>query len=92
MSAFALLLALLAGVVLGLLFFGGLWWTLRCVPRWRRPQRALLVSFVARTLLVLPAFVVLALQGPGTLVGALVGFVLARVALQVGSVRLGGTP
>ena len=89
-SALALLLGLLAGVALGLVYFGGLWWTVRRVPSWRRPERALLASFVVRALLVLPAFVVLALQGPGPLVAALAGFLVARVALQAGTAWLGG--
>lgn len=85
-----LLLGLFAGVALGLAYFGGLWWTLGRVATWRRPQRALLTSFVVRALLVLPAFVALALHGPASLAAALVGFVAARVALQALTVRSGG--
>lgn len=90
MSALALLLGTLAGLVLGLAYFGGLWWTVRRVPTWRRPERALLASFVVRALLVLPSFVALALQGPGPLIAALAGFLVARVALQASTARLGG--
>lgn len=84
-----LLLGLAVGMALGLVYFGGLLWTVRRVPTWRRPGRALLASFIVRALLVLPAFVALALHGPASLAAALVGFVAARVALQVLSVRSG---
>ena len=84
------MLGALAGLALGLAYFGGLWWTVRRVSTWRRPERALLASFVVRAMLVLPAFVALALQGPGPLLAALAGFLLARVALQAGTARSGG--
>ena len=90
MSALTLTLGLLAGLALGALYFGGLWWTVRRVPTWRRPERALLASFVVRALLVLPAFVALALQGPGPLVAALVGFLVARFAVQARTAPRGG--
>jgi F1F0 ATPase subunit 2 len=86
------ILGLLAGLALGLVYFGGLWWTVRRVPTWRRPERALLASFVARALLALPAFAALALHGPVPLVAALVGFLVARAALQASTARCGGAP
>jgi len=91
-STLALTSGLLAGLALGALYFGGLWWTVRRVPTWRRPERALLASFAIRALLVLPAFVALALQGPGPLVAALVGFLVARFAVQVRTAPRGGAP
>lgn len=90
MSAVALLLGLLAGLALGLVYFGGLLWTVRRLSSWRRPGRALLVSFVVRAALVLPAFVALALRGPGPLVAALAGFLVVRLALQARTAGFGG--
>jgi F1F0 ATPase subunit 2 len=82
MSALELLLAALAGVALGLVYFGGLWWTVRRLQIWRQPHWALLASFVVRAGLVLPVFVLLALRGALPLVFALLGFLAARFALQ----------
>jgi len=86
MSALELLLAALAGVALGLVYFGGLWWTVRRLSTWRQPQWALLLSFVVRAGLVLPVFVLLALRGALPLVFALLGFLAARFALQARAV------
>jgi len=85
-----LLPGLVAGLALGLVYFGGLLWTVRRLPTWRRPQRALLVSYAARSLLVLPAFVLLALQGIGPLLAAFVGFLAVRFALQATTLATGG--
>ena len=48
---------------LGGAYFGGLWWTLARLPRWRRPGWALAVSFAAAGPLLLVAFALLARQG-----------------------------
>jgi len=85
-----LLAGLGAGLALGALYFGGLLWTVRRLSTWRRPQRALLVSYAARSLAVLPAFVLLALQGVGPLLAALLGFLAVRFALQATTVATGG--
>lgn len=90
MSLVPLLGGLVVGAVLGVVYFGGLWWTVQRLRTWRRPQSALLASFVVRAAVVLPAFVFLALQGALWLVGALLGFLAARFALQARAVRKGG--
>ena len=90
MSVPSLLLGLVAGLALGALYFGGLSWTVRRLPTWRRPQRALLVSYAARSLAVLPAFVLLALQGVAPLLAAFVGFLAVRFALQATTLATGG--
>lgn len=45
MSEMALLLA---GLILGALYFGGLWITLRRLPRWRRPFLSIALSWLIR--------------------------------------------
>ncbi|HUV39001.1 MAG TPA: ATP synthase subunit I [Planctomycetota bacterium] len=47
--------ALAAGVVLGLFYFGGLWWTVRRVMKSPRPHVLILASFVIRMLATLAA-------------------------------------
>lgn len=81
---------LVLGVALGLAHFGGLWWTLRRLARWRRPRRAVVASFAVRTALVLPAFALVAQHGVGPLLGATLGFLAARLALQAVAARRDG--
>ena len=47
-----LLFAAGMGVVLGSLFFGGLWLTIRLTPRWRHPGLGMLASLFLRLALV----------------------------------------
>jgi F1F0 ATPase subunit 2 len=75
------LAALLLGLALGAGYFGGLWWTLAALPRWRRPGVALLLSFVVRGAIAVAAFVLLARAGLAPLALAFAGFLAARMAL-----------
>ncbi|MEO1125741.1 MAG: ATP synthase subunit I [Cyanobacteria bacterium J06639_16] len=45
---FSLALLLLAGLSLGSVYFGGLWITLRRLPRWRRPFLRMGLSLLGR--------------------------------------------
>ncbi|WP_295580256.1 ATP synthase subunit I [uncultured Lamprocystis sp.] len=74
----ALGLAAAAGLLLGAVFFGGLWWTLRKGLQSPRPVRWLVGSLVLRTSVVLTGFY---LVGDGhweRLFACLIGFVAAR--------------
>lgn len=67
-----------AGVLSGLLFFGGLWWTIKRALSSSRPHRWFLGSLPVRASLVLAGFH-LGASGDGTrLLFCLLGFVLAR--------------
>lgn len=44
-----LVLGVLGGLLMGLLFFGGLWLTVHRLPSSRSPMRLMLASFVFRT-------------------------------------------
>jgi F1F0 ATPase subunit 2 len=74
--------AVALGLALGGAYFGGLWWTLARLPRWRRPGWALAASFAIRGPLLLVALALLARQGVVPLLLALAGFLVARVALS----------
>ena len=77
-DALALTLALLAGVLLGAIFFGGLWWTVQKGLTSARPARWFVGSLLLRTGLVL-AGVYLFSQGHWSrLAMCLLGFVIAR--------------
>lgn len=80
----ALTLALLAGFALGMLYFGGLWVTVRRAHRARRSTRLLLGSFLVRSVLALAGFYLL-LQLTGhrweMVALGLLGFLVGRTVL-----------
>ncbi len=71
----------LVGSVLGLLFYGGLWWTVRRLPRVRHPSLWMLSSFVLRVLVTVTGFVLLAAGDWQRLGIALLGFLLVRLIM-----------
>jgi F1F0 ATPase subunit 2 len=74
----ALALALAAGLALGAIFFGGLWWTVRKGVSSPRPALWFVGSMIVRTGIVLAGF---AFVGSGQWerwLGCLLGFVTAR--------------
>lgn len=66
------------GVLLGVLYFGGLWWTVRRAVKAGNPALWFLGSYLLRTVAVLGGFY---LAGNGSwekMVWCLLGFILAR--------------
>jgi F1F0 ATPase subunit 2 len=76
-----LLLAVLSGVGLGGIYFGGLWLSVRRVARLERPALFMIGSFVLRTMVVLIGFYLIMDGQSQRLLAALAGFALARVVL-----------
>lgn len=74
----ALLLALVAGALLGALFFGGLWWTVRRSLVSAHPMLWVLGSMLLRMVFTLGGFYLVAGDAWQRLLACLVGFVLAR--------------
>jgi F1F0 ATPase subunit 2 len=73
-----LALTLMTGLLLGAIFFGGLWWTVRLGVASRRPAMLFLGSLLLRTVVVVAGFY---LVGDGhwqQLLACLFGFVIAR--------------
>ncbi|HUG24505.1 ATP synthase subunit I [Piscinibacter sp.] len=70
--------ALLAGGLLGGVFFGGLWWTVRRGALSPTPARWFLGSFALRTAIVLAGFYAVGAGQPLRLGLCLLGFLLAR--------------
>ncbi len=73
-----LVLAGVAGLLLGGFFFGGLWWTVRKGASSRRSALWFLGSFLLRTSLVLAGFYVVGGAHWQPLLACLLGFVMAR--------------
>ena len=76
----ALIFTLAAGVVLGAIFFGGLWWTIRKGVASKRPALWFFGSLLLRTSIVLIGFYVVIAGGHWQrLLACLLGFVMARL-------------
>lgn len=73
-----LLMAAIAGTALGVLFFGGLWWTVRKVATSPRPALLFLSSLLFRTSIVLTGFYWIGLGHWERIAAGLVGFSIAR--------------
>jgi F1F0 ATPase subunit 2 len=73
-----LVLAGSAGVLLGVFFFGGLWWTVRRGLLSKRPASLFLGSLLLRTSIILAGFYAVSGGHWDRLLACLLGFVIAR--------------
>jgi F1F0 ATPase subunit 2 len=73
--------ALLAGVLLGAIFFGGLWWTIRKGFASTRPALWFVGSMLLRTSIALAGFYFMARDHWERLLVCLLGFVMARLVV-----------
>ncbi len=73
-----LVLAWVAGVLLGAVFFGGLWWTVRKGVSSRRPALWFFGSLLLRVSIVLAGFYLVSAGHWERLLACLLGFVIAR--------------
>jgi F1F0 ATPase subunit 2 len=76
-----IILALLAGFGLGMLFFGGLWLTVRALPKSSYPAALMLASFWGRTGLVVAGFTLAIGRRWQNALVCLLGFLIARLLL-----------
>ena len=72
-------LAFLAGAMLGVFFFGGLWWTVRKGVTSGTPALWFLGSLLLRTGVILAGFYLVSQGHWSRLVACLLGFLIARV-------------
>ena len=75
----ALVLPLLAGVLLGMFFFGGLWWTIRRGVSSKLPAALFFFSLLLRTGIALAGFYFVARGDWRRVLACLVGFMLGRI-------------
>jgi F1F0 ATPase subunit 2 len=71
--------ALVAGILLGAMFFGGLWWTVRKGVSSTRPALWFFGSLLLRTSLTLAGFYVISDGHWEKLLVCLLGFIMARL-------------
>ena len=74
-----LLLACTLGVLLGAIFFGGLWWTVRKGASSEQPALWFFGSLMLRTGVTLAGFYFVSGGRPGRLLACLFGFAMASV-------------
>ena len=74
----SLMLALVAGALLGAVFFGGLWWTVQKAVGAKRTSLVFLGSLAARTIIVLFGFYFIGGGEWESLLVCLLGFVAGR--------------
>lgn len=74
-------LAFLWGAALGLFYFGGLWLTLKAIPRKSRPKRWLWVSYAVRLSGALAGFWLVVRNDPGAFLFTFPAFFLVRIIL-----------
>ncbi len=82
-EVWSLVLALVTGVLLGAVFFGGLWWTVSRMASSKRPALLLLGSLLLRTSVALGGFYLIARGHWERLLVCLLGFVLARILVTL---------
>lgn len=75
--------ALFAGILLGMFFFGGLWWTTRKTDSVKLPALWFIGSFFVRTAVVMAGFWFVGAGQYQRFLLCLVGFVLARVMINL---------
>jgi F1F0 ATPase subunit 2 len=80
-------LAGVAGWVLGAIFFGGLWWTVRRGLSSKQPALWFLGSLIVRMGIALPGFYFVGRGHWARLVACLIGFIFARIVVT-GMTRL----
>ena len=73
--------AMLAGILLGAIFFGGLWWTVLKGVSAKRPGVWFLASLLLRTGLAMTGFYFVSGDDWKRLLACLSGFVIARLAV-----------
>ena len=71
--------ALLAGMLLGAVFFGGLWWTVLMGLSAKQPALWFGISLLLRLVITLTGFYFVAGSDWKRLLGCLTGFIIARI-------------
>jgi F1F0 ATPase subunit 2 len=76
-----LITALIAGLMLGAIFYGGLWWTVRRSVSSKTLSLWLIGSFALRAIIVVSGFYFVSQGDWRRLLGCLLGFVVARIGV-----------
>ncbi|HYA18305.1 MAG TPA: ATP synthase subunit I [Bryobacteraceae bacterium] len=74
--------SLAAGIVLGLMFYGGLWMTVRSLMKTRHPVALSFSSYLLRALVAVTGFALAARGGWRNALACLAGFAVGRVIVS----------
>jgi F1F0 ATPase subunit 2 len=77
-----LILALIAGIIIGFIFFGGLWLTVKTGVTSKKPALLFIISFVLRTGITLLGFYFVSAGNFKKMVACLIGFTVARFIIK----------
>jgi len=77
----SLVFALIAGIMLGAIFFGGLWWTVRKGVSAKHPAFWFFGSMLLRTCIVVLGFYFILGGSWQRLLAGLLGFIVARIVV-----------
>ena len=78
----SLVLALVTGISLGMIFFGGLWWTVKNGKESKRPALLFFGSFLLRTGIVMLGFYFIGNGYWERMMVSLFGFIMARIIVK----------
>jgi F1F0 ATPase subunit 2 len=81
MEASILMLALFVGILLGAIFYGGLWWTVRRIVSSKTPGIWLIGSFVLRSMIAIGGFLFVARGDWRSILACFIGFLAARIGV-----------
>jgi F1F0 ATPase subunit 2 len=76
-----LILALCAGILLGTIFYGGLWWTVRRCVSSKSPGVWVIGSFVLRAIIALGGIYIVSRGDWQRLLACFLGFLVARIVV-----------
>ena len=77
-----LALAIVTGISLGVIFFGGLWWTVKKTNQFKRPALWFIGSFLLRTGVVLLGFYCIGNGHWERMIVCLLGFISGRIIVK----------
>jgi F1F0 ATPase subunit 2 len=77
-----IILIFICGIILGIIFFGGLWFTVKKVVTSKIPGLLFIISFIFRTGIVLLGFYYLAAGNFKNMIACLIGFIIARFIIK----------
>jgi len=77
-----MIFAFIAGIVLGMFFFGGLWYTVKKAVNAKMPALWFLGSFIIRVCIVMIGFYYIVQVGWQALIISVVGFIVARFVVS----------
>jgi F1F0 ATPase subunit 2 len=81
MNWLLIVISLITGIILGIIYFGGLWITVRYMVNREHPYFLIFISFGIRLTIIMAGLYIILVHGWVYLVISLVGFILTRILI-----------